>query len=106
MNIFKNFIALSLTIAVALPSFVKLSHTFNHHTHEVCEGDSSLHFHKLDVDCEFYKFKLNNNYEVIDLDIEIFTIEIFDTNLISHKSFLKNKIRLNRFQRGPPFSFA
>lgn len=57
-------ITLVLILAVLLPSAVKFSHVFTHHKHEVCKNDSNdkTHFHELDVDCEFYKFKLNTNY--------------------------------------------
>ena len=62
-SIFKV-LAIVLTLAVLLPSAIKLSHAFNHHQHEVCENDDkgNTHFHEIDLDCEFYKFKLNTNY--------------------------------------------
>jgi hypothetical protein len=57
-------LALALILAVLLPSAVKLTHAFNHHSHEVCKNDSNstTHYHQVDIDCEFYKFKLNTNY--------------------------------------------
>lgn len=59
-NGFKS-LAMLLALAVLSPYLVKLSHTFNHHTHEVCDGFSDTHFHKLDLDCEFYKFKIQKD---------------------------------------------
>lgn len=54
-------LAVLLAFAVLSPYVVKLSHSFNHHTHEVCEGFSDTHFHSLDLDCEFYKFKIQKD---------------------------------------------
>lgn len=79
---FFKVLAVTLTLAVLLPSAVKLSHVFNHHEHEVCSNDdvnTNTHFHELDLDCEFYKFKLNTNY--------YFNVEI--TEISSQANFYK-----------------
>ena len=49
-----------LILAVLLPSVIKLTHSFNHSKHEVCDNDNEqqTHFHETDLDCDFYKFKL------------------------------------------------
>lgn len=85
-----------------MPSLVKFSHVFSHHEHTVCEGDYALHFHEFDIDCEFYKFKLNNAVELSDLYAVEFTIDNFKTVYSDYKSFLKNKKLSNCYQRGPP----
>jgi hypothetical protein len=61
--VFKGLASL-LVLAVLLPSAVKLSHAFNHHEHFVCavDIDHSTHFHQTDIECDFYKFKLNETY--------------------------------------------
>ena len=53
-----------LVIAVLLPTLVKVGHLFDHHEHKVCESSvtSETHFHELDVDCEFYKFKITDSF--------------------------------------------
>ncbi|WP_334113332.1 hypothetical protein [Paucihalobacter sp.] len=54
-------LAILLVCAVLSPYVVKLSHSFNHHTHQVCNGFSDTHFHSLDLDCEFYKFQIQKD---------------------------------------------
>lgn len=56
--------ALVLAMAVLSPIGVKLVHSLNHHEHEVCEGYTETHFHSLDLDCEFYKFKLSKELNI------------------------------------------
>lgn len=76
-------LALLLAMAVLSPYAVKLSHAFSHHTHEVCDGFSNTHFHKLDLDCEFYKFKLQKDSLFVANDFTetdvLITINFLDT---------------------------
>lgn len=93
-----------LVLAVLLPSAIKLTHAFNHHTHEVCEFDdnSSTHFHQSDLDCDFYTFKLNKNqFFVLSQNEE--QIEIPYSKLsLEHYVSLHNYQQLSRYLRGPP----
>ena len=97
-------LAITLVLAVLLPSGVKLSHAFNHHTHEVCESDddSQTHFHESDIDCDFYKFKLNKNqfFALVNND-ENPTNQFLKQEVNYYISF-NNLQQLIRFQRGPP----
>lgn len=97
-------LALVLILAVLLPSAVKLSHVFTHHKHEVCKNDSNdkTHFHELDVDCEFYKFKLNTNYYS-----GLYAFETIIQNNLSKVNtcfylFLRTHQQNASFLRGPP----
>jgi ABC-type uncharacterized transport system permease subunit len=97
-------LALVLILAVLLPSGVKLSHIFTHHKHKVCEIDSNdqTHFHELDVDCEFYKFKLNTNYYS-----GLYAFETITQNNLSKVNtyfylFLRTHQQNASFLRGPP----
>ncbi|MCB0398789.1 MAG: hypothetical protein KDD26_04035 [Winogradskyella sp.] len=98
-------LALVLILAVLLPSAVKLTHVFNHHNHEVCTNDDiggDTHFHKLDVDCEFYKFKLNTNYYS-----GFYTFETIIQNNFSKLNacvylFLRTHQQNTSHLRGPP----
>jgi hypothetical protein len=56
--------AMVLAMAVLTPVGVKLAHSLNHHEHEVCQGYTETHFHSLDLDCEFYKFKLSKELTI------------------------------------------
>ncbi len=95
-------LTLTLVVTLLLPSAVKFMHIFEKHQHEVCYGESDSHFHTLDIDCEFYKFKLNvpftfpENVTVLIAYIEINTLRNKDY------SFLSDYQRLHFSLRGPP----
>ena len=97
--------SLVLVLAVLLPYGVKLSHVFDHHQHEVCTEDSNAantHFHELDLDCEFYKFKLNTNFYALNSAND----SVEDQNLNKTQSclyiFLRTHQQDTSFLRGPP----
>ncbi|WP_439151208.1 hypothetical protein [Winogradskyella sp.] len=96
--------ALVLTLAILLPSAIKLNHVFTHHKHEVCENDenSTTHFHEADLDCEFYNFKLTNTY-YLDLNPENKISKIFNNKtLLSYYLFLRTHQQDTCYLRGPP----
>ena len=100
-NIFK-ITALLLVITLVIPSIVKLSHAFAQHKHEVCFGEAEAHFHNLNLDCEFYKFKLNNNYyQAIEVATVTPTINIQKNNT-SYYFFLITHQQDSYYLRGPP----
>lgn len=75
-------IATILIVAILLPTGVKLAHHFNHHKHKVCDGFSETHFHSIDLDCEFYKFKLTKE---LHFNLHNFTI----TESVVNSYFIK-----------------
>ncbi|MDT0559533.1 hypothetical protein RM697_12790 [Ichthyenterobacterium sp. W332] len=102
LHISKLIIGLCLVASVMMPTLVKFSHAFNHHKHEVCEGDSALHFHELDLECDYFKFKLNNHYysftERVVNNEDIFVKE----NLDKHYFFYNSYQFFSFYLRGPP----
>ena len=97
-------LAVTLVLAVLLPSAVKFNHVFTHHTHEVCDNDKSLdtHFHESNIDCDFYKFKLTNNLFLVFNNYEIAPKQTATTQLSSYYISLKNYQHSTRLVRGPP----
>jgi len=98
-----KYIAIVLLLAVMLPSAVKFTHVFENHKHEVCLDNITTHMHKTDVECEFYKFKLNTQYytffEISFLNIEDNFLKINNTLY----NFKYNHQQLSYSLRGPPF---
>lgn len=95
-------LTLILALTLLLPSAVKLSHIFEHHQHEVCYGEANAHFHSLDIDCEFYKFKLNIPFTIPEnfvVFIDYTPINVFSTK---EYTFLSEYQRLHFTLRGPP----
>ncbi|WP_296384811.1 hypothetical protein [Winogradskyella sp.] len=97
-------LALILVLAVLLPSVVKLTHAFNHHTHEVCESDNeaTTHFHESDLECDFYKFKLTKNQFFVLSKYEKNAKFQFSKQKLDYYISFNNYQQLTRFLRGPP----
>ncbi|MBA6153605.1 hypothetical protein [Gelidibacter maritimus] len=95
-------LTLLLVLTFLLPSAVKVMHVFENHKHEVCYGEVDAHFHTLDIDCEFYKFKLNIPFTIpqnlatliVYPEIHIFNTKEYD--------FLSDYQKLHFSRRGPP----
>lgn len=102
-SVFKT-LAITLVLAVLLPSAIKLTHAFNHHTHEVCESDneSKTHFHESDIDCDFYKFKLTKNQFFVLSKYEKSAEFQFSKQKLDYYISFNNYQQLTRFLRGPP----
>lgn len=91
-----------LVLFLVLPIATKFSHVFSHHKHEVCLGENQSHFHEIDTDCEFFKFKLNNNFY---FDIHTFSIKkhhISNRLHVVYHTYLKSHQQLTSYLRGPP----
>ncbi|MFD1162998.1 hypothetical protein [Hwangdonia seohaensis] len=95
-------ITLCIAALFLVPSAVKFAHIFTHHTHEVCEGYNTTHIHKVDVDCDFYKFKLNKNFTYSFFYVDLFLEQIDTQQIASQYYFLSKYQRLQTSLRGPP----
>ena len=99
--VFKGF-TLFLVWTLLLPSAVKSMHIFENHQHEVCYGESDAHFHTLDIDCEFYNFKINVPYTLPEKGIVLSFYPDIKNAIISEYSFLSGYQTLHFSLRGPP----
>tara|TARA_R110002049_G_scaffold38978_2_gene120348 strand:+ start:5837 stop:6169 length:333 start_codon:yes stop_codon:yes gene_type:complete len=99
--IFKT-IALSLALIVLAPVAVKFAHVFTHHNHKVCQDNSTTHFHQIDFDCNFYKFKLNNHTPLVFQNYDFFIPKAAHAEIISYYFFLNKYQQLHYLLRGPP----
>ncbi|NMH89414.1 hypothetical protein [Flavivirga algicola] len=94
-----------LLVAVLLvPTAVKFAHILSHHEHEheVCLGEQTTHLHEIDLDCEFYKFQLNNHFLLVtDYDSCLYTLPNHKVLPLTYK-FLNNYRQLSFSLRGPP----
>ncbi len=92
-----------LLLVVLLPSAIKFAHIFENHKHEVCNNPTDTHFHEVDIDCEFYKFKLNTVFSFKALNSEIFTFKDHYKIIDSQYQFVSDFQRLPFALRGPPY---
>lgn len=93
-----------LTIVLVTPLFVKLNHVFEDHKHEVCKTPNKTHFHELEIDCEFYDFKLNTEFNYSFTSINILDFKDVTQSIVSQYFFLSDYQQLQFSLRGPPLS--
>lgn len=108
MNFIKEHIVFKLltvllVITLLVPATVKLAHVFEHHEHEVCLGGNTTHIHKVDLDCEFQKFNLNNTLYLFSFQFDELTEIPSDSRTYNETyTFLNNHRSLSFSLRGPP----
>lgn len=101
-NIAYKLLAITLLVAVLLPSAIKLEHVFEDHEHEICSDISTQHLHEIDLECEFYKFKLNTEYQIVFNHCKILVEENYFKKDCTPYFFLNNHQQLPFSLRGPP----
>ena len=97
-------LSLVLVICLLIPSCIKLAHVFEDHKHEVCINKSSIHIHTLDLDCEFYKFKIANQLLHKFKNVDFVSIKNNHGVIDSQYHFISQYQRLHFSLRGPPFN--
>ncbi|MFD2823626.1 hypothetical protein ACFS5M_08090 [Lacinutrix iliipiscaria] len=99
-----NFKILSVVLVISLitPTLVKFAHVFENHKHEVCISKQQAHLHTLDLDCEFYKFKVNNAFTFKAQTFNLLSIENNHKVFSSQYEFISDYQRLSFSLRGPP----
>lgn len=107
MNKYKESIILksliiTLVITLLVPSFVKLAHAFKNHKHEICVTPQKSHFHENDLDCEFYKFKLNKQYFSLSKYSELVIYSPCLSKINTLYSFIDYYNKLSFSLRAPP----
>tara|TARA_R110002049_G_scaffold273749_1_gene451572 strand:- start:6184 stop:6519 length:336 start_codon:yes stop_codon:yes gene_type:complete len=108
MNNIKHHIiikSLSLLLAVLIlaPVVHKFSHLFTHHEDDVCSGlIKKEHLHELNLNCDFYKFKLNTTYTITFFNFNLFSPKEKPLKIVSQYQFLSEYQRLQTSLRGPP----
>ncbi|MBP92782.1 MAG: hypothetical protein CMC55_01555 [Flavobacteriaceae bacterium] len=79
-----------------------MGHVFENHKHEVCLNKSTTHFHALDLECEFYKFKVSNHFFHIPENFHILEVEENHEIASSQYVYLSPFQQLHFSLRGPP----
>ncbi|WP_452230286.1 MULTISPECIES: hypothetical protein [unclassified Lacinutrix] len=101
-SIFK-FVTILLIVTILIPSIVKLGHVFENHKHDVCTDNlSQTHLHTLDLECEFYKFKVNSSFVFQAPAFHLIYVENNHKVHTSQYQFISEYQRLSFALRGPP----
>lgn len=93
-----------LTIVLVTPLVVKLYHIFEDHNHEICKTPNKTHFHELEIDCEFYNFKLNTQFNLSIKSVIIPALKEITQSITSQYHFISDYQQLHFSLRGPPLS--
>lgn len=102
---FKISIVVLVTVLL-VPSFVKLAHAYENHKHEICKTPQKSHYHELDLDCEFYKFKKVNQYHLNNFkEFEFFVVDYKPATISFYKHLISHR-QLSFSLRGPPEVFV
>lgn len=101
-HIIFKIVTLTLVATLLVPTALKFAHIFTHHKHDICLGEKSTHLHELNIDCDFYKFKLSNNFTLAFFNFNLFTPKEKPLKIVSQYQFLSDYQRLQTALRGPP----
>lgn len=101
-HIIIKFYAVLIVIVLLIPSFIKLGHVFENHKHEVCVNKATTHFHTLDLECEFYKFKVSSEFTFNTISNEGRALSLIQPLITSQYSFISKYQKLHFSLRGPP----
>ncbi|WP_243835773.1 hypothetical protein [Gelidibacter sediminis] len=101
-HIFFKILTLTLMLTFLLPAAVKILHVFEQHKHEVCLGEADTHIHTKDVECEFYKFKLNTPFTIPENHIATLVSPQIEGIIPTNYAFLSEFQYLHFSLRGPP----
>ncbi|WP_338733786.1 hypothetical protein [Mangrovimonas cancribranchiae] len=80
----------------------KFAHAFSHHEHEVCLGTDGAHIHNFDMECEFYKFKINSSFTFTAHSYQILEFKDNHSPILSQYYFISDYQKLPFSLRGPP----
>lgn len=90
-----------LVAALLTPSVVKLHHLFEDHAHAVCVNTQDTHWHEVDLDCEFYKFKLNTQFSHSFVAVDLSITQTFCEPFIAQDDLIRTHAVSQFYLRGP-----
>lgn len=95
--------ALVLAFAFLLPLAVNFIHNIEHeHQYELCDNPNETHLHKLEKDCDYCKFKLNQNHHSIETNLELVRVVISTAPIYTSYSYQHNYQHVSFSLRAPP----
>lgn len=91
-----------LACLLLVPASAKFAHIFSNHKHDICYGKNTTHLHELNTDCDLYKFKISNPFNITFFNFELISSEESSLEIVSQYQFLSKFQRLQTALRGPP----
>ena len=97
-----HIIVFGLMLLFFAPTVAKFNHLLEAHKHEACHHPKKLHYHEVDIDCEFYKFKLNQEFHFNVISFELITNTFETLKRSIYYQPITDKSSLSYTLRGPP----
>ena len=102
---FYKIVGLAIALSFFAPDTAKFIHIFSHDNHMVCEGGNTVHFHTIDIDCDFYKFKVHNQFIFTPETFEPLVHQFYAPYFNNYKSsFYKVTLKLKSLRAPPVFA--
>jgi len=106
VHIILSFTAIVLAVCILAPTLDKLSHYFSDHSHELCENASVTHFHQVEFDCDFYKYKISHPLVIGGFSIDLIKYEKTFQEPINLNSLIITRDLIYFSLRGPPSTLS
>ncbi|MDX1365813.1 MAG: hypothetical protein R3243_16530 [Arenibacter latericius] len=97
-----SFFSILMVALFALPGALKAKHAILEHHNFVCKEKGKLHYHEMEVECEFYKYNISHfiTPEYVELNNNSW---IFKTEKVTdYYQYLSKYQKLHFSERGPP----
>ncbi len=101
-NILNTLFTILFVTSLLAPSAVKISHAFTDHEELVCHSFGKLHIHKVELDCDFQKYKVTVQFQPPFIEVPTFSFLTVKKKYKNQYSFLSKYQKLHFSLRGPP----
>lgn len=96
------FAAIFLLACFFTPYLLKIEHGIFEHKEVLCTESGELHFHEIELDCDFYKFQLKQLFHPAFNAPKVQVHIPPKKRLIDHYCYLSKYQKLHFVLRGPP----
>lgn len=103
-NIINLLFTILFVISLLTPSVLKISHAHTDHEDFVCHNQNKLHIHRVELDCDFEKYKVQIPFPFKTPNLQDIVVLSFSLKkkYRNQYSFLSKYQKLHFALRGPP----
>lgn len=86
------------------PSVLKINHALTDHEELVCHSEGKTHLHKVELDCDFEKYKVTIQFQPPSTLVAPLFLSSVKKEYTNQYTFLSKYQKLHFALRGPPFA--
>lgn len=101
-NVSHKIISFILTVSLLLPLGIGFSHALHNHEHNICVSKTEKHIHTQKIDCSYFHYFTNIQYQNGDSDSSIFVPNFISTKITLLTSSYFSSNTSTYLTRGPP----